>query len=515
MQTVFKVDIPRDSEDSERPFIPRRVHKKSRGGCSACKKRRIKVRAILFCQRRIAYIESSQCDEGRPRCSKCVKTNTECVYTPSPQRSPKTLFVDERASVPLTSNMHTMCVDAAETELGDLLSLTSGLKISSVPSGSVRILQHFQNFTSLTLGGNACRTVFHGVVAKKAWDVSNPYLMHMVLAVSCAHLKRLYADPEQIKLYQQYSIAEAAHWQRGLQLYQKLLQSGASGVKEDAMSLSRECSPLASEVYSSSSEDGDDSRPDFDATLATTFLTIIFTFSLDDDIPADAYTDSDEDKFRHAINPLAATGGFRALRGVFGDFMHDSCWRPVLMGSDDSKGTFSNSEQPGIKGLPTAFVELCGLDHNSNAENNEYYHIVRLLAPLLHLDHDSSNFTKLIAFSGRTWPFFRPLVFRKDPRGLLLLAYWFALLRQLDQWWLTKRATTECAAIVNYLFQVDNPEITALLSFPASFGTSDLSYIWESDYSDSNSAVVFERYFDNTLSRKPRPLWNGSSISDI
>lgn len=396
-----------------------------------------------------------------------------------------------------------MCVDAAETDLSDLLSLTSGLDISNVPTGSVRVLQHFQNFTSLTLGGKACRTVFHSVVAKKAWDVSNPYLMHMVLAVSCAHLKRLYRDPEQIKLFQQYSIAEAAHWQRGLQLYQRLLRSSAQ--KEPPAEALQECSLVESVESSSSrssSPDADETRPDFDATLATTFLTIIFTFSLDDDIPPDAYTDDDDDKFRHAINPLAATGGFRALRGIFGDFMHDSAWRTVLIGSDDSKGTFSNSEQLGIKGLPPAFVELCDLDNGSNAENNEYYHIVRLLAPLLHLDHDSNNFTKLIAFSGRTWPFFRPLVFRKDPRGLLLLAYWFALLRQLDQWWLTLRARTECAAIVNYLSQVGDDDILALLPFPASFGASDLDYIWEYSDESEGSAKVFERYFDKSLGRR-------------
>ena len=63
-------------------------------------------------------------------------------------------------------------------------------------------------------------------------------------------------DPEQIKLHQQYSIAEAAHWQRGLQSYQKLLRNGASRVDEDAMSLSRECSPATSESSSSSDSEG-------------------------------------------------------------------------------------------------------------------------------------------------------------------------------------------------------------------------------------------------------------------
>lgn len=374
--------------------------------------------------------------------------------------------------------MHTMCVDASETELGGLLSLTSGLDISNVPTGSIRILQHFQNFTSLTLGGTSCRAIFHSVVVRKAWDTNNPYLMHMVLAVSSAHLKRLHSDSSQMKLYREYSIAEAAHWQTGLQLYQKLLQRRRS--------------------------EADTPLPDFDAALATTFLTIIFTFALDDEIPVDAYTGQDEEQFWYAINPLAATGGFRALRDVLGDFMYDSCWRLVLMGSDDSKGTFSNSEKRGIDGLPAALVDLCELHPDSSTENNEYYHIVRLLTPLLRLDNDLNNFTKLIAFSGRTWPYFRPLLLRRDPRGLLLVSYWFALLGQLDQWWLKQRAKTECMAIVNYLSQLEDAKIAALLPFPASLGQADLSYLWDPHDTESNSAAIFERYFQKVMTRNSR-----------
>ncbi len=48
MQTVFKIDVPkRAGLEQEKPFIPRRVHFKSRGGCLACKKMRIKVRYDL------------------------------------------------------------------------------------------------------------------------------------------------------------------------------------------------------------------------------------------------------------------------------------------------------------------------------------------------------------------------------------------------------------------------------------------------------------------------------------
>ena len=57
MQTVFKIDMPKGPEcGEEKPFIPRRVHKKSRGGCIACKKRRIKVRSI---QIRLPFLSPS------------------------------------------------------------------------------------------------------------------------------------------------------------------------------------------------------------------------------------------------------------------------------------------------------------------------------------------------------------------------------------------------------------------------------------------------------------------------
>jgi hypothetical protein len=206
--------------------------------------------------------------------------------------------------------MYSMSVDLVETDLDSLLDMSASLKISDDPTSNVRILQHFSSFTSLTLGGTKCRSVMHSFVSQKAWE--HAFLMHIVLAVSSAHLKRLHCDASQLRLHQQFSIAEAAHWQAGLQLYREVLATG---------------------------------KPDFDATVATTFLTIIFTFALDDDIPQDAYSGGDEDKFRHAINPLAATGGFRALRILFGQFMNTSVWKVVLQGSDDDQGTFSDGGQ--------------------------------------------------------------------------------------------------------------------------------------------------------------------------
>jgi hypothetical protein len=51
MQSVFKVDLvirnnganDQPATKKQRPFAPRKTHQKSRNGCVACKKRRIKV----------------------------------------------------------------------------------------------------------------------------------------------------------------------------------------------------------------------------------------------------------------------------------------------------------------------------------------------------------------------------------------------------------------------------------------------------------------------------------------
>ncbi len=177
-----------------------------------------------------------------------------------------------------------MSVGMVEEHLSDLLiESPNSLEDPDLPS-TFRMLQHFQTCTSFTIGSTKCKRVMGTYCARESWE--HPYLMHMVLAVAAAHLKRLHQEASQYDLHRQYAIAEAAHWEQGLQSHRKALGN---------------------------------IKPKFDAALATTFLCIIFTFSLDDDVPIDAYSGTDNDKFKHATDPMAAIGGFRALRQYYGE----------------------------------------------------------------------------------------------------------------------------------------------------------------------------------------------------
>ncbi|KAK0353874.1 hypothetical protein LTR91_014168 [Friedmanniomyces endolithicus] len=430
--STFDVTVFRANPDAS---LRRRTHKKSRDGCLACKKRRTK------------------CGEERPGCVKCSNTKTACIYDTESSvqlRSSKTRLRDGPSLIPpgsLNTAAQTMAVDGVRIRLSDLFALDQHAPPASL--STVRLLQHFQSIASATLGDSTVQHVMSSHVAHNSW--SQPYTMHMLLAVSSAHLQRLTRASTTPEESRRSTLAEAEHWHNGLALYRAALASPASR------------NPTAHNV---------------DALIGTTFLSVIFAFALEDQIPANAFLTNYDEAVAHALSPLAAGSGILALDHAV-PMQSAVAWMPVLRKGNDRVGTYTD-QSPGTAGLPPAFVRLCGVDEQSCAVNNEYHSILRLLAPLLRLERSVEHFTKLIAFGGRTFGLFRPLLRKRDARALLLLAYWIALLRQLDQWWLNVRVRSSCAAIVTYLRTVGDPGVEALLAFPALGGEGGYEYLWDS-----------------------------------
>ncbi|TKA62933.1 hypothetical protein B0A55_12314 [Friedmanniomyces simplex] len=322
---------------------------------------------------------------------------------------------------------------AVRSFAGDLKSLLghdtgAGLASPAASLSTVHLLHHFQSTASTTLGDSTVQQIMHSHVSHSAWE--QPYVMHMLLAVSSAHLKRLAPasnTPEETRLS---AVAEAEHWQNGLSLYRAALAAPATRSKQNV-----------------------------DALIGTTFLSVIFAFALEDQIAPDAFLTEYDKSVAHVLIPMAAGSGIIALNEAVR--MHDSiAWMPVLRKGNDRCRTYT-SQLPGIDGLPPALVRVCALDELSSSANNEYHSILRMLTPLLRLERSVEHFTKLIAFGGRSFSLFRPLLQRRDAKALLLLSYWIALLLQLDQWWLNDTA------------------IHALLPFPASCGYGNYEYLWK------------------------------------
>lgn len=150
----------------------------------------------------------------------------------------------------------------------------------------------------------------------------------------------------------------------------------------------------------------------------------------------------------HLTNPLRPDSPFHVLQKDYESLAH---------GPGDGR----------IENVPCAFLELYNLNSSSNAENNPYYAAVLGLATLLQLECDRSNVFRFLSFISRLGDEFKKLLILKDPRALLLLAYWYAKVCR-SGWWLVRRAILEGQAICLYLERnyPDAKDIQQLLQFP-------------------------------------------------
>ena len=136
------------------------------------------------------------------------------------------------------------------------------------------------------------------------------------------------------------------------------------------------------------------------------------------------------------VNPLPADSIFRKDVGIARTITQ---LPPTL----DSKETE----------LPSGFTQLYNISNissNIDTTNNPYHAAVWTLAPLLHIKCTPATLGSFFVWINSLQPCFKRLLRQKDPRAMLLLAYWYAHING-SQWWVTRRATLECQAICLYL----------------------------------------------------------------
>jgi len=121
----------------------------------------------------------------------------------------------------------------------------------------------------------------------------------------------------------------------------------------------------------------------------------------------------------------------------------------------------------GTFGLNHAWIELFGLDEDSNHIDHPYHGAVRIVTDLLGIECNKSTIFEFFRFSANPNAEFRRLMYRKDPRAILLLAYWYAMVCD-SFWFIQRRATTECQAICMYLERYHGGDdlLQSILDFP-------------------------------------------------
>ncbi|KAI9643298.1 hypothetical protein NHQ30_007915 [Ciborinia camelliae] len=410
-------NLPQQPTPTQKQYRPRKSHTKSRNGCNNCRKRRIK------------------CDEVRPSCGQCSERllgALQCDFSVPPKPTAEG-SLPAKLSIGTISN--TSARDQIISELEQSGVLTQHSKDSVYKSDdALELLNHFLDCTSPWIGTTAFQRILqqHGLEL----SLNAPYLMHAILAFSARHL--IYLRPEEKK----YNIAFALHYALSLSSYSLQLRT----------------------IFDASNAD---------ASLASSYLHTMLAFK-------------NVQPQNHSTVDVDAAGGLtwlRAMRGVtvlwsMSDIRSHQK-NSLFLGLDNHCKQVAEGEAPDLDDvLPAlnswaletsrAIRGLFEVDCDPDTFKNSYEGPLNNLYQLMRLGNDRDVICRFMSFVGELPDSFVELLDQKEPRALLMLCYWSALLTQHESWWVGGPAKVVCKRLCSYLDGILDQRVHDLLQFPAS-----------------------------------------------
>ncbi|PGH11360.1 hypothetical protein AJ80_07151 [Polytolypa hystricis UAMH7299] len=410
---------PKEDNQSKDPvYHSRKPHRKSRTGCTNCKKRRVK------------------CDETKPNCRKCQTYGISCDYSAlqvqSRSQNLPSSWAQDTSDIDV---MSTSTVSLSMTQLASMIE--SALRLDSsahkdlgtVPV-SVRSKSVFavHQFLSISADAAALPDSFRDVTCGDMMRVAfqTPYLMHAVLGVATSALSHFLPHDSS------YRFAAAYHWQHTLKLYSKELDRGIT-IKN------------------------------MDALMSTCMMLGFISYSEFEYRPSDSWVFSDDPK---ALNWLLVQGGLRYILGYTGKWLEHSIWLCPFMETENGSPNLDD-HRPGREGLHPGLADLCDIDDTTTEETSPYHYPLRMLSAMFPLEIDRNSVTKFTGFMGRLLPDYTNLLLKKDPKAIMILAHWLGKMCEAKNTWLHPRVQSECMALCMYLEHSKDPRILKLLEYPA------------------------------------------------
>jgi len=147
------------------------------------------------------------------------------------------------------------------------------------------------------------------------------------------------------------------------------------------------------------------------------------------------------------------------------DSMFHKLYNVAVSSNDDSQA--STPTNSGTGSFLTPLIQLYEIGNSSTIEQNPYHSALWDLIPLLQIECTRETCARYFVWINHIQPAFQRLLKEKDPRALLLLAYWYAKITH-GQWWVARRAWLECQATCLYLerYHANETAIMQLLWFP-------------------------------------------------
>lgn len=254
--------------------------------------------------------------------------------------------------------------------------------------------------------------------------------MHIALGFTLMHDRHLVSSPPHPP-----SVAELSHFARGTALFNSKLSGPLSPSEKDA-------------IWGAAT------------LLGSSTLAHIDAVSLEQAWPLRKPSESD-------LDWLKMYDGKREIWRIADPTRPDCCLR--LMGQEVEKFLL---EMPitgsGLNRLSGELCRLLGLQAHIDHSSNPYRIPATILNNLMAMESSRTSILAFLSFVILMPADFKQLVLDKDPRALILLAYWLAEFSQHPAWYVWRRSILECQAICLYLdrYNDDIDHLNIILEHP-------------------------------------------------
>ncbi|KAJ8112774.1 hypothetical protein OPT61_g4941 [Boeremia exigua] len=486
-------------------FISKKPHRKSRGGCFTCKRKKVKV----------AYSSLQvMCDECQPICSYCSLRNLSCEYLPgTASASPAS------AAAPGDSSSPTGSIIGEGADFNDTSTTISSWLVPAVQAASgfmsnsdFELIKHYKTFTwqTLTVRDDKDVVSLHRDSIPHL-SLSHSHLLYALLSLAASHSNTLAPSKQAEQLALTYR-------QRTFKEYNRALQNITAENYESVLVTGMLLLSLISPPESKTTDD--------EAYLAwmDTFLKMSEGLRI---LASLRWAAGIEKLSIYPLvcrelrmlppSPVFFTGDDRHLQtrvGAVGTTPdHPNPPATYHLKYSEASTVFL---PPPLMGL---LVSLSSAESDSgpiDLHKNTLYPVLHAFSPIFlslyyyHLNPDF--FVRVFVFCSFLMPEFLLLVKNREPRALVLVAWWFALAGLAPRGWWIGSAVEKVVEAVGKIVVAQGDAVTRR----AFEGVDDMIRVLHLEGSEAAARAVFEEWSDIRWDEGPQKAedWETSLFTD-
>jgi hypothetical protein len=329
----------------------------------------------------------------------------------------------------------------ARDEIAAVLELVSEENASPITSRPnsvdvLRIIDHFLNEKNPWIGTPATQKALqkHGTRI----GVGAPHLLHAIVSFSAAHLDHLYPDPK-------LRVTAVHHFGRLVALFAADLKT----------------------------LNGDTIDNLFGTCIMLTMLSYL-TVGYDN---PDLLCNPEE----HQCNwdAFRSLGGVRIMHGNpdFHDQLSRGVWSSLVEEIEERKEAMNNGPMvvpAWWSNIMAGLCELCDVSPDLQHGDSLYLEPLQGLNKIAYGSLDDTKVGQMMHYIGALPVPFAKVLEKLEPRAMLIILYWHALLMLIGQWWATHTGIVASRRTIAYLWKFGGAGMRKMLVFPAALCGLDL-----------------------------------------